>query len=162
MDTHMSLAQQCFHTLLVLGLPAMKRWLKVLHEQPLSKISATGANWSFSPNLDQPKDIRWGRVYEAFSDADPDSVQPWCGIRAWITIDVEWTGSAGPHQPILNTKTLPRPRWYGMEYVTNTNFNIDQGVTPASEEMLRKHYLPPFAEAIDAGALSVMVGLDTG
>ncbi len=31
---------------------------------------ATGVNWNFSPNLDQPEDIRWGRTYEAFSD-DP-------------------------------------------------------------------------------------------
>jgi beta-glucosidase len=37
------------------------------------ELAATGVNWSFSPNLDQPKDIRWGRVYEAFSD-DPELV----------------------------------------------------------------------------------------
>jgi beta-glucosidase len=32
------------------------------------ELAATGVNWSFSPNLDLPQDIRWGRVYEAFSD----------------------------------------------------------------------------------------------
>ncbi|MBA3758873.1 hypothetical protein H0X10_04590, partial [Candidatus Saccharibacteria bacterium] len=35
------------------------------------ELKATGINWSYSPSLDAPKDIRWGRVYEAFSD-DPE------------------------------------------------------------------------------------------
>jgi beta-glucosidase len=43
----------------------------------------------------------------------------------------------------------------------NKNFKIDQGVTVADEKTLRTVYLPPFKAAVDAGALSVMVGLNT-
>jgi len=34
------------------------------------ELNATGVTWNFAPSLDLPGDIRWGRVYEAFSD-DP-------------------------------------------------------------------------------------------
>ncbi len=34
------------------------------------EVLATGATWIYSPSLDMPTDIRWGRVYEGFSD-DP-------------------------------------------------------------------------------------------
>jgi beta-glucosidase len=125
------------------------------------EISATGANWSFSPNLDQPKDIRWGRVYEAFSDetalVSELGVAYVRGLQSTSSDD-----GVEPQQLILAT-----PKHFlglgGMVWNSslNKNFNIDQGVTPAREEMLRNHYLPPFAEAIDAGALSVMVGLNT-
>jgi len=37
------------------------------------EMQMTGVNWNFAPNLDTPQDIRWGRVYETFSD-DPELV----------------------------------------------------------------------------------------
>jgi len=43
----------------------------------------------------------------------------------------------------------------------NENFKIDQGVTTPDENKLRNVYLPPFAAVVDAGALSIMVGLNT-
>jgi beta-glucosidase len=43
----------------------------------------------------------------------------------------------------------------------NTNFKIDQGITKADEELLRSQYLPPFKAVVDAGALSIMAGLNT-
>ncbi|MCR4306536.1 MAG: glycoside hydrolase family 3 C-terminal domain-containing protein, partial [Candidatus Yonathbacteria bacterium] len=44
---------------------------------------------------------------------------------------------------------------------SNKNFKIDQGTTKASEKTLREFYLPPFQTAVDAGVLSVMVGLNS-
>ena len=35
--------------------------------------AAVGVNWSFSPSVAVPQDIRWGRTYEGFSE-DPDIV----------------------------------------------------------------------------------------
>ena len=63
---------------------------------------------------------------------------------------------------------LAAPKHYlglgNMEWNTSLNkknFKIDQGVTPANETLLRSRYLPPFAAAVEAGALSMMVGLNT-
>lgn len=123
------------------------------------ELFATGVNWSFSPNLDQPRDIRWGRVYEAFSD-DPALVEK-LGV-AYLE------GLQG--NPNLNDEEvfiLATPKHYlglgSMEWSTslNENFKIDQGVTQADETKLRTQYLPPFVAAVDAGALSIMAGLNT-
>ena len=37
------------------------------------QLLATNVNWNYSPTYDIPQDVRWGRVYEAFSD-DPKLV----------------------------------------------------------------------------------------
>lgn len=121
------------------------------------EIVATGANWSFSPNLDQPKDIRWGRVYEAFSD-DPALVSR-LGV-AYLQ------GLQTPAEEKSGVFVLATLKHYiglgsmGWDTSLNKNFRIDQGVTVSNEALLRSDYLPPFSEAIEAGALSVMVGLN--
>ncbi len=120
------------------------------------ELSLTGVNWSFSPNLDQPQDMRWGRVYETFSD-DPLLVSKLGS--AYIRGLQDKNDSKVP--------VLATVKHYvglgGMQWNTslNKNFKIDQGVTPADEATLWTVYLPPFAEAIDNGALSVMAGLNT-
>ena len=123
------------------------------------ELFSTGVNWSFSPNLDQPQDIRWGRVYEAFSD-DPKLVSE-LGVAYIQGLQTS---------PVLQNDAvfiLAAPKHYlglgnmGWETSLNKNFKIDQGVTSANETLLRSRYLPPFAAAVDAGALSIMVGLNT-
>jgi len=117
----------------------------------------TGVNWNFSPNLDAPKDIRWGRVYETFSD-DPTLVSK---------LGAAYLQGLQLHKSNNQLKVLATPKHFlglgGMEWDTslNKNFRIDQGVTPANETLLQAVYLPPFAAAVDAGALSIMVGLNT-
>ena len=120
---------------------------------------STGVNWSFSPNLDLPQDIRWGRTYEAFSD-DPKLVSK-LGVAYLKGMQEVVDGDDN------GVFVLANPKHYlglgGMRWNTSVSeySKIDQGVTPADEEVLREVYLPPFAEAVGAGALSVMVGLNT-
>jgi beta-glucosidase len=123
------------------------------------ELLATGVRWSYSPTYDMPEDIRWGRVYEAFSD-DPLRVSTLGSayIRGLQTPSA--TGAA----PLA---VLATPKHYigagGMIWgnSSNENFSIDQGITPKDEEKLRTHYLPPFEKALESGALSVMVGLNS-
>ncbi len=125
-------------------------------EATAQELAATGVNWSFGPNLDQPQDIRWGRVYEAFSD-DPILVGT-LGVAYLEGLQKSDDGSVF---------VLATPKHYlglgamGWSTSLNKNFRIDQGVTVADEALLRSRYLPPFAEAVDAGALSIMAGLNT-
>jgi beta-glucosidase len=44
---------------------------------------------------------------------------------------------------------------------SNSNFKIDQGRTIPNDVALQQTYLPPYTQAIDAGVLSVMVGLNS-
>lgn len=119
----------------------------------------TGTNWNFSPNLDQPRDIRWGRTYETFSD-DPVLVSE-LGAAYVEGLQGDYT------EDNKSISVLATPKHYlglgGMGWGTSRNkdFNIDQGVTSADEDLLLNEYLPPFEAAVQSGALSVMVGLNT-
>lgn len=122
------------------------------------ELLATGVTWSYSPTYDLPEDIRWGRVYEAFSD-DPELAS---NLGAAYIEGLQ----ENPSNP-AGIAVLATPKHYigagAMLWNTssNENFKIDQGTTPANEEKLRTIYLPPFRKAIDAGALSIMVGLNS-
>ncbi len=120
-------------------------------------IRTTGVNWNYAPNLDLPQDIRWGRMYEAFSD-DTNLVSR---LGAAYVRGLQSSSSFG-HIPVLASLKhyvgLGAMQWGTSQ---NKNFQIDQATTPVDLRALRDEYLPPFAAAIDAGALSVMVGLNT-
>ncbi len=120
------------------------------------ELNATGIYWSYSPNLDLPQDIRWGRTYEAFSD-DPAVAAP---LGAAYVRGLQVGNASG-------TNVLATAKHYigagGMQWrsSSNKNFKIDQGTTPPDEKILRSTYLPPFKAAVDAGVGSVMVGLNS-
>ncbi len=117
------------------------------------EVAATGINWNYAPNLDLPRDIRWGRVYEAFGD---DS-------QLVTRLGAAYTrGLLSGEQPMVASLKhfvgLGDMAWNSS---TNKNFKIDQGATTGGEAQLRSTYLPPYKAAIAAGAQSVMVGLNT-
>lgn len=56
-----------------LGAAGDPKLVEAVARATAKELNATQANWSFSPTLDMPRDIRWGRTYEAFSD-DPTLV----------------------------------------------------------------------------------------
>jgi len=111
--------------------------------------AAMGIRWSFSPTLDLPRDVRWGRVYEAFSD---DSARTGAHGAAYV-------------RGLQNKGVLATAKHYvglgSMTWGTSSNedFHIDQGDIPNDDEALRDAYLPPYRAAIDVGAMSVMAGL---
>ena len=118
------------------------------------EIAATGINWSLSPTFVQPRDIRWGRTYEAFSD-DPELV------RVLGAASVRGLQDGKDSHVIATLKHyvgLGDMQW---NTSSNKNFRIDQAMTKADELQLREVYLPTFQESIDAGAASVMVGLNS-
>ena len=118
------------------------------------ELKATGINWNYSPSLDAPKDMRWGRVYEAFSD---NPVLNGELGSAYIT---------GAQASFDKTQVLASAKHYlatgAMQWGKSNNkkFKIDQGKTVADETALINEYLPPYKLAVDAGVASVMVGLN--
>lgn len=116
------------------------------------EMRATGIRWNFSPTLDLPKDIRWGRVFETFSD-DP--------VRAGLMGAAYVRGLQGAERPSV-LATLKHYVGVGaMQWGSSQSdiYTIDQGTTPPTEVALRTQYLPPFKAALEVGAQSVMVGL---
>ncbi|MCB9814406.1 glycoside hydrolase family 3 protein [Candidatus Nomurabacteria bacterium] len=148
-----------FPHLIGLGASGDSELVKKIASATAVEMMATGVNWNFAPNLDMPQDIRWGRVYETFSD-DPTLVTK---LGAAYVQGLQTAANNTDEQ----LQVLATPKHFvglgGMSWDTslNKNFKIDQGVTDANEALLNEVYLPPFAAAIDAGALNIMVGLNT-
>lgn len=114
------------------------------------EVRATGAHWIYSPSLDLPTDIRWGRVYEAFSD-DPVRAAE---LGAAVVRGLKSANTVATAKHFVGAGSMT----WGSSI--NQNFSIDQGATYADEYLLRTQYLPPFKRAIEAGVESIMVGLN--
>lgn len=124
------------------------------------ELVATQVRWSFSPTLDIPRDMRWGRTYETFSD--DTALVAELGAAYIQGLQNEKNSSSTSTLFVLST-----PKHFvgvgGMMWgsSSNKNYKIDQGATPPDEEVLRLEYIPPFKEAIAVGAKSIMVGLNS-
>ena len=118
--------------------------------------AAMGIRWSFSPMLELPEDIRWGRVYEAFSD-DADRVGT---LGAAYVHGLQDSPAHAEDIDVLATAK----HYVGLGSLVwgtavNKEYSIDQGVVPSNEKALQNEYLPPYKEAIEAGAMSVMAAI---
>ncbi len=126
---------------------------------------ATGIYWNFGPVVAVPQDIRWGRTYEGFSeDTEVVSLLSSAYIRGQQNVD----GATDLSAP---TTVLATPKHYvgdgGTAWGTSDamamghRYMLDQGVMQVDEATLRAVHLPPYAEAIDNGALCVMVSFSS-
>jgi beta-glucosidase len=141
-----------------LGATSSPELVKNVAAATAEEIAATGINWSYSPSLDAPEDIRWGRVYEAFS-SDPTLN----GILGSAFVAGTQTNTL---RGATQTHILGTAKHFvaggSMQWGTshNKNFKIDQGKTPADNTKLLNQYLLPYMAVSDAGVSSVLVGLN--
>jgi beta-glucosidase len=114
---------------------------------------ATGIYWNYAPVLAVPRDIRWGRTYEAYSENTEQ-------VSRLATAFMR--GLQGDDLAAADT-ALATPKHYvgdgGAVWGSSTtgNYRIDQGVTDVDEATLRAVHLPPYEAAIAAGARSIMI-----
>ena len=114
---------------------------------------ATGPQWTFAPAVSVPRDERWGRTYEGFSE-DPELVSE-LGAAAVMGYQ---RGDLGHPRAVLATAkhylgdggTVPGTSVFG------DSTGLDQGDMPATEEALRKIHLHPYLAAVEAGVGSIM------
>lgn len=131
---------------------------------------ATGVYWNFAPCVAVPQDIRWGRTYEGFSE-DPELVAK---LGAAYLTGLQNNQAFGSPGTILacpkhfvadggtSWGTTPEYPWItDNEQMVIWNYQIDQGDAQISEEKLRKLHLKPYAAAVNAGALSIMVSFSS-
>ncbi|MGV0035220.1 MAG: glycoside hydrolase family 3 protein, partial [Candidatus Azotimanducaceae bacterium WSBS_2022_MAG_OTU7] len=109
----------------------------------MAAVEATqqGVNWTFSPMLDVSRDPRWGRIAESFGE-DPllNGLMASAMVRGY---------QDDPDSPMMSC--VKHFVGYGA-----CESGRDYNTTNISENELRNVYLPPFKQAIDAGALSLM------
>jgi len=116
------------------------------------EMRATGIQWTFDPCVTVPRDERWGRTYEGFSE-DPElakilgeaSIRGLQGSNLSNPLSVlacakHYVGDGG-------TATVSRGR---------RGIRLDQGDTQIDEQALRQIHLPPYVTAVRAGVGTIM------
>ena len=111
------------------------------------EIRATGIQWTFSPCVTVPRDIRWGRTYEGYSE-DPALV---ASLGCAAVRGLQGAGLADPSSALGCAK----------HFIADggTTFNgghLDQGDTRVDEATLRSIHLAGYPVAIDAGVGTIM------
>jgi beta-glucosidase len=127
------------------------------------EVLATNVHWNFAPAVSVPRDIRWGRTYEGFSE-NTDLVGEMGaayvrGLQAGgVSASVKhYVGDGG-----TNWKSVQRYSW--IPYMWNApdaRWSLDQGENSVDEATLREVYLRPYAAAIAAGAQNIMVSYNS-
>ncbi|MGH7482264.1 MAG: glycoside hydrolase family 3 protein, partial [Longimicrobiales bacterium] len=122
-------------------------------EVTAEEMLATGVQWTFSPAVSVPRDERWGRTYEGFSE-DPELVAE-LGAAAVLGYQ---RGDLGHPLAVLATAkhylgdggTLPGTGTFG------DSTGLDQGDMRLPEDEMRRIHLHPYRAVVDAGVGSIM------
>jgi beta-glucosidase len=111
------------------------------------EIAATGMDWTFAPNVATPRDRRWGRYYEGYSE-DPEIVS------AYAAAMVEGLqGNTLAHLADEDRVIACLKHWIGDG---GTAFGIDRGDCRSSEDILRNIHAAGYFSGLAAGAQTVM------
>ncbi len=115
------------------------------------EVRATGINWTFSPCVTVPQDIRWGRTYEGFSE-NPELVKTLgeAAVRGFQGSDL-----SSPLSILACAKHYAGDGGTTFGSAKQTKM-LDQGDTCLDEQTLRKIHLPPYVTAVRAGVGSIM------
>ncbi|WP_300701786.1 glycoside hydrolase family 3 N-terminal domain-containing protein [Bacteroides sp.] len=116
---------------------------KASHETA-KEMRATGAHWTFTPNIEVARDPRWGRTGETFGE-DPYVVT--CMGVATVK------GLQGPDFSQPDNVIACIKHFVGGSQPVN---GVNGAPFDASERTIREVFFPPFKACVDAGAYSLM------
>ncbi|HSK87910.1 MAG TPA: glycoside hydrolase family 3 protein, partial [Anaerolineales bacterium] len=124
---------------------------------------ATGIPWNFAPCIAVVQDVRWGRTYEGYGEeTELVTSLGTAYLKGLQTLTDE--DKPAPGQSIF---VLASPKHFLGDGATiwgssrTGDYELDQGNMQMPEEVVRKLYLPPYQEAIEAGAMNVMVSFSS-
>ncbi len=112
------------------------------------ELRATGIDWTFAPTLAVPRDDRWGRSYEGFSE-DPSIVASYAG-----PIIEGYQGKPGRRGFLGADKVMATAKHFVGD--GGTAEGRDQGDARISEAELRDIHAAGYPSAIGSGAQAVM------
>jgi beta-glucosidase len=125
---------------------------KICHVTAL-EVTATGLNWTFSPCITVPQDIRWGRTYEGFGET-PDLQ------RMFAPAAVRGYQAPGFRLVAATAKHFVGDGGTAFGTGSEEGGLLDRGDTRISEADLRALHLPGYRDAIRAGVLTVMASFN--
>ena len=116
-----------------------------------AEITATGLDWTFAPTVAVPRDYRWGRVYEGYSE-DPTVV------RAYASAMVDGLQGQGRERFGDDKVVSTVKHWVGDG---GTLDGVDRGDNHYTEDYLINLHAVGYASALEAGAQVVMSSFNT-
>ena len=117
------------------------------------ELMVSGHDWTFAPTLAVPRDDRWGRSYEGFSE-DPEIVKSYGGrIVEGLQGKHGTDGFFGPNTVISSAKHFVGDG--------GTTRGVDQGDTAISEAELARIHAAGYETAIESGVRTVMASFNS-
>ena len=117
------------------------------------ELTVSGHDWTFAPTLAIPKDTRWGRSYEGFSE-NPEIAELY-GDRIVIGLQ----GRLGSKKFMTDGKVISSAKHFLADGATLNG--VDQGDAPISEEELAKIHAAGYYSAIPAGVQTIMASFSS-
>jgi beta-glucosidase len=117
------------------------------------EVRATGINWVFAPCVTVPRDARWGRTYEGYSES-PDVVKV---LGAAAARGFQGASLSDPLSVVACAKHFLGDG--GTCFGTGKGLNghgLDQGDTRCDEATLRRIHLQGYLTTVPAGVATVM------
>jgi beta-glucosidase len=112
------------------------------------EMAVTGADWDFSPTVAVPRDDRWGRTYEGWSE-DPSVTRTYAGPM------IEGLqGRAGTAEFLGPGKVIATAKHFVGD--GGTAGGRDQGDNPSSDTQIRDIHGAGYPPAVEAGVQAVM------
>ena len=122
--------------------------IRRIGEVTAREIAVTGLDWTFAPTVATPRDDRWGRTYEGYSE-DPRIVAAYSGAMV-----KGLQGEPGTEDFLGPEKVLSTVKHFVGD--GGTKDGIDQGETIATEEELRDIHAAGYPSAVASGVQSAM------
>jgi beta-glucosidase len=118
------------------------------------EVRATGANWVFAPCVAVPRDVRWGRTYEGYSE-DADVVK---SLGAAAVRGLQGANLADQLSVLACAKHYVGDggTTYGTGKADNGPGLLDQGDTRLDEATLRRTHLPGYVSTVREGVGTIM------
>lgn len=110
------------------------------------EVAATGLDWTFAPTVATPRDLRWGRVYEGYSE-DPQITYHYASKMV--------KGLQGSAEELKTDQHVISnvKHWLGDG---GTDIGVDRGVNRYSEELMINIHAMGYFSGLEAGAQVVM------
>ena len=135
-----------------LGATANPELLVLIGAATAREVAATGIYWNFAPTLAVPRNDRWGRTYEGYSE-HPDLVAE---LGAALIEGMQ--GAVGRHFMAPGRVLATAKHFLGDGGTTD---GVDQGNTEVGEDELARIHASGYRTALGNGAQTVMVSFSS-
>jgi len=115
--------------------------------------AVSGFDWAFGPTLTVPRDDRWGRTYEGYSE-DPEIVRQYAGEMI-----LGLQGAVSQGQVLQHGHVAASAKHFLGD--GGTHEGHDQGDTRVSEADLVRLHAPGYVPAINAGTMTIMASFNS-